>query len=403
MPASPASASRPTDLSLSSEAESQFGATYYYVVWYRDGTVLKRSAGAPSDVPAPTILERDTLVHWRTRQGRREAFHCSGLGDCALTGRSVTADLNNMRTFALGLLGAGGAVLALALGIGWWLTGRAIRPIQQISEAANRISGGNLSERVPVADGGNELGRLAGVLNATFARLESAFAQQRQFTADAAHELRTPLAVMITGTQTALARERSAAEYREAVEACLDTAQQMRGLTESLLTLARFDAGNEAVPRAEVDLAEAARSTVDRIRPLAIARAIQIHCDLVPAVAFCNPGRLAHLMTNLMRNAIDYNRPAGEVRISTSAGDSAILTIADTGIGIAADDLPHIFDRFFRADKSRSRAEGRAGLGLAICKTIVEAEHGSIEVSSILNAGTTVTVRLPLGPSSNRF
>jgi len=175
-----------------------------------------------------------------------------------------------MRNFAWTLAGAGGAAFTLALTLGFWFATRAIRPIERISAAAIRISQGNLSERVEGADSGDELGSLAAVLNSTFARLESAFARQREFTADAAHELRTPLAIIISETQTTLARERTANEYRDTVEACLHTAQQMRRLTESLLELARFDAGiNGDHPRAKVDVAEIARLCVEQIRALA--------------------------------------------------------------------------------------------------------------------------------------
>ena len=226
----------------------------------------------------PRISERDTLPHYRTRKQFREAAHCSGMGDCVLAGRSVAADVLAMRNFAWTLPTAGGAILALGPGLGFWFTTRAIRPIETISAAASRISHGNLSERVEGAGSGDELGSLAEVLNSTFARLESAFARQRQFTADAAHELRTPLAVIISETQTTLARERTAAEYRETVEACLDTAQQMRRLTESLLELARFDA-DEDHPRGDVDVAETARLCVERIRFLAKQRGIEIETD----------------------------------------------------------------------------------------------------------------------------
>jgi two-component system, OmpR family, sensor kinase len=181
------------------------------------------------------------------------------LGDCVLAGRVITADLAAMQRFAGWLVAAGGAVLALGLWGGWLLATRAIRPVEVISATASRISEGNLSERISVADTDNELGHLAGVLNSTFARLEAAFAQQKQFTADASHELRTPLTVLISEAQTALARDRSAAEYRETVEACLDTAQQMRRLAESLLQLARFDAGQERMERNTIDLAEMTR------------------------------------------------------------------------------------------------------------------------------------------------
>jgi two-component system, OmpR family, sensor kinase len=151
-----------------------------------------------------------------------------------------------------------------------------------------------------VAETDSELGRLAGVLNSTFARLEAAFAQQKQFTADASHELRTPLAVIIAEAQTTLARGRSAAEYRESIAVCLDAAQQMRRLSESLLQLARFDAGQEPIRRSAVDLAETARVCAGCIAPLAEKRGIKIRCDLAPAKTFGDADRLSQLITNLL-------------------------------------------------------------------------------------------------------
>jgi heavy metal sensor kinase len=302
-----------------------------------------------------------------------------------------------MRRFAGLLLAAGGAVLALGLGGGWWLAGRVIRPIDQISAAASRISAGNLSERIDVAEADNELGRLAGVLNSTFARLEAAFAQQAQFTADASHDLRTPLAVIISETQTALARERSAAEYRETLEGCLVTAQQMRRLTESLLELARFDAGQESMQREPFDLSQVVRQCVELVRPLAERRGIKLACELAAVQCQGDAERLSQVVTNLLTNAIQFNREQGEIRVSIEANNSsALIQVADTGAGIAAEDLQHIFERFYRADKSRSRAEGRNGLGLAICKAIVDAHGGSIEVTSQVGSGSTFTVKLPL-------
>ena len=229
-------------------------------------------------------------------------------------------------------------------------------PVDDISVTASRISGGNLSERVDVADTDSELGRLAGVLNSTFARLDAAFAQQNQFTADASHELRTPLAVIISEAQTTLARERTAAEYRETVEACLDTAQQMRQLTDSLLQLARFDAGQEPIRRGAVDLAETARRCVGRIGPLAKERGINIHSDLRPAETCGDADRLSQLITNLLTNAIHYNQPKGEILVSTrSENGGTVLTVTDTGQGIAAEDVPHSLNVFI-GPISRARA-----------------------------------------------
>lgn len=390
----------PRELRLSPEVAGLFDETrtndFYFTVWSWDGAPLKRSTNAPADVALPARLGRDTSVHTRMSDTFREAYHFTELGDCVLAGRSITADLSGLRRFTWWLLAAGGTVLLLGLGGGWYVASRAIRPVEDISATASRISAGNLSERISVTDADNELGRLAGVLNSTFSRLEAAFAQQKQFTADASHELRTPLAILISEAQTTLARERNAAEYRETVEACLDTAQQMRRLTESLLELARFEAGQENVERTTLDVAEAARACVERIRPLAAERGLQIHCDFAPANALSNVDRLAQVLTNLLTNAIHYNKPHGEIRVRTrTENTAAVLTIADTGQGIAAEDLPHVFERFYRADKSRSRANGRFGLGLAICKAIVDADGGSIEVSSELGVGTTFTVRLP--------
>jgi heavy metal sensor kinase len=277
-----------------------------------------------------------------------------------------------------------------------------MRPLKDISATASRISGGNLSERINVADTENELGQLTGVLNSTFARLEAAFDQQKQFTADASHELRTPIAVLISEAQTSLARQRSAAEYRETIEACLDTAQQMRRLTESLLELARFDAGQEQIKHEPVDLAEITRAAAELVQPLAAEGGVQIHGDLTPAEVTGDSVRISQVITNLLTNAIRYNKPQGQVRARTHVvPGSAILTITDTGQGIAAEDLPHIFERFYRADKSRSGAQGRTGLGLAICQAIVDAHGGDIEVTSLPGAGTTFAVRLPLKPEKS--
>ena len=390
---------RPREIRITPEVSSLFDDTrtnsFYFAVWSRDRTLLKSSTNAPVDVPLPVRLSGATLTHTRMRDALREAFHYTELGDCVLAGRNITDDLNAMDRFAFWLFAAGGTVLAFGLGGGWWLTTRAIRPVEEMSAAASRISAGNLSERITGANADNELGRLAGVLNSTFARLEAAFAQQRQFTADASHELRTPLAVIISEAQTALARERSSGEYRETVEACLDTAQQMRRLTESLLELARFDASQEHLQREDLDLSESTRACVERIRPLAHERGIHIHCDLAPARVCGDADRLSQVITNLLTNAIHYNKPNGEIRVGTrSENGAAIVTIADTGQGIAAEDLPHIFERFYRADKSRSRAAGRSGLGLAISKAIVDAHGGTIELTSQPGAGTTFTVRL---------
>ncbi len=301
-----------------------------------------------------------------------------------------------LRSTALHLASAGGLILFIGLVGGWWFVGRSLKPISEISATAVKISAGDLSQRINVAEAESELGQLAAVLNSTFARLETAFAQQKQFASDAAHELRTPVSVILTQTQTALTRERDAASYKQTVEACQRAAQRMRRLIESLLELTRFDAGQEVLKRMQFDFSRTIADAIELVHPLANERSVKISSELAPLEMTGDSERLAQVVTNLLTNAIQYNRPDGEVRVKleTEAG-LAILTIADTGQGIASQDLPRVFERFYRADQSRTGA-GNAGLGLSICKAIVEAHGGTIEVSSEAGIGTTFTVRLPI-------
>jgi signal transduction histidine kinase len=208
-------------------------------------------------------------------------------------------------------------VLFVGLGGGWILTSRALQPVHDISKTATQISGGDLSQRINVADTDSELGQLANLLNSTFSRLEAAFAQQKQFTADAAHELRTPLAVIISETQTALQRPRSPEEYRETVEACLETAQRMRALTHSLLELARFDAGQEHIAREPFDLAEVAKKCATDAEKIARERNIRIITELNPAPAGGDAARIAQVITNLLTNAIHYNKDGSKIHVAT--------------------------------------------------------------------------------------
>lgn len=381
--------------SLSLFDEQDSGAFYFHI-WSRDGTLLKNSTNAPAGMFIPIRTEGSASIHVRNRDDLREAFHFTEMGECVLTGRSIADDIRAMNRFAWRLCGVGAVVLALGLGGGWLLTSRTIQPIEEISKAANRISEGNLSERISIADTDNELERLASVLNSTFARLDAAFTRQKQFTADASHELRTPLAVLISEAQTTLARDRTAAEYRETLEDCLDTAQQMRWLMESLLELARSDAGGEQIPRELFNPTTATENCVEKLRPLAAEKGIQIHTEFNPAYAYGNAGRYTQVITNLLSNAIHYNKPKGEIRVRVSMLENqAVISITDTGIGIAPEDMPHIFERFYRADKSRSRMNGRFGLGLAICKAIVETDQGTIHAQSVLGQGSEFTVTLP--------
>lgn len=391
---------------------------FYYIIWRRDGSELARSSNAPAidrkAYPIPMTNARaaanpmnDVGGPPEQRRGRpipqppqmlgifRETEMTLPPGERILVGRSIARQLADLRGTALMLTAVGTGILLLGLVGGWWLASRAIRPIEDISATAVKISGGDLAQRINVEETESELGRLASVLNSTFARLDAAFAQQRQFTSDAAHELRTPVSVMLTQTQTTLNRERSAAEYRETLESCQRAAQRMRRLIESLLELAKLEAGQQPMKQSEFDLAQTARDCVALIEPLAAVRHVKITCHLPPLECRGDSERLAQVITNLLTNAITYNKENGEVRVEgETKNGSVLLRVSDTGIGISPEDLPRVFDRFYRVDSSRT--SGNTGLGLAISKAIVEAHSGRIQVSSNPGKGSAFTVRLPL-------
>jgi two-component system, OmpR family, sensor kinase len=382
---------------------------FYYILKSRNGEELARSTNAPDQATvAPGRVAPDLMnappgpLRPHLNRPRlpiefgnyREVIQTLPSGETIWVGCSIAPEWKELHRTALKLMGVGGIILFLGLAGGWWIASRAIHPIEAISATAVKISAGDLSQRINVAETESELGRLAAVLNSTFARLDTAFAQQRQFTSDAAHELRTPVSVMLTQTQTILNRDRNAAEYRETLEACQRAAQRMRRLIESLLALARLDAGQEPMKRLAFDFSQTVRDCVELVRPLADERGVKIDCDLAPLEFAGDSERLAQVITNLLTNAIQYNRENGTVRVAVQLQNgTVILTVNDTGQGIAAAHLPHIFERFYRADPSRSSSH--AGLGLAISKAIVEAHGGVIEVAGEENVGTTFTVRLP--------
>lgn len=374
----------------------------YFSFRDRDDRVLLESSNAPAGLALLPIPEREFSEEIRSVDRRRESCRSSDQGLRHLVGRDITPELDEMRRFAWSLTAAGGAVWALGLLGGWWLAGRAIRPIETISRTASRIAEGNLQERIENVGTASELDQLSGVLNRTFDRLHEAFERQQRFTADAAHELRTPITILTAETQRILKRERSAEEYRDAFETCAQTIARLRRLVEDLLLLARQEA--DTAPRQPCDLAAILRETVAHLTPLATAKNIQIHTDLQPAECVAHPPGITTVANNLLANAIQHHPGGGHVHISTHRENGrACLTIRDDGPGIAADDIPHIFDRFYRADKARTAdASLHTGLGLAIVKTILDAHAGTIECQSTLGEGATFVVHLPENARTSR-
>lgn len=369
---------------------------YYYAIWWPADELWQKSAVVPDGLTRPPTPRNENRPVITTRGEFRECAWLTDRGELVLAGVSLATYKHDLRRFAWWLGGAGLGVLVLGIGGGWMVAGRAMRPISEIGDAARRISAGNLTERIPAANPADELGQLAGILNSTFARLESAFAKQRQFTDDASHEMRTPLAVIITEAQAALARPRSKEEYQAALETCLEAAQDLRRLTESLLSLARLDAGEVCPTEPGTDIADTVASCIALVRPLAEAKRLQLEGTLDSALLPISPARLRQVTVNLLDNAIHYNYEGGTVRVATRRdGKFVLLVVADTGRGIAAEHLPHLFNRFYRADPARTQTGNRFGLGLAIVKAIVDAHGGQLSVESELGLGTTFTVRFP--------
>lgn len=373
-------------------------------VWDANGTLLAASPGAlpPGGVPDPVFpspaTARDTGFRHLTRGDWRIAYRFTETGDCVLVAHNIRNDLSRLAREALCIGGAAFAAVLLGLGGIAMIVRPALRPLHAISATARRIAAGELSARIPDTRTPRELAILSADLNRTFASLDAAFARQRQFTSDAAHELRTPIAVILSETQLALRRDHSPEEYRDTLRTCEETAQDMRNLTESLLQLARIDARTgEQTGHAPLDLLELVQKAADTLRPLAEAKGTALDLPDSPCPFRGDPSQLLRLLLNLVGNAIEYTPPGSRVRIRLNRSPAGItLSVADNGPGIAPADLPHIFDRFYRASRSRTRDSGHSGIGLALCKAITEAHGGTLSASSPPGGGATFTATFPL-------
>ena len=288
--------------------------------------------------------------------------------------------------------------LAVASIGGAFLAGRALSPIDSLTRLARRISAEDLSQRLDMRPTDDEVGRLARTFDEMIARLDEAFRRQRQFTADASHELRTPLTAIKGQAEVALSKPRDATVYREVLQTVNEEVDRLIRMVGSLLTLARADAGQIPIASETVSLGDLVTAAVEQLRPMAEQRRIEVSVTTGPAVALqADEDLLLQLLLNLLDNALKYTHPGGGVTAGWGTDDvQAELWVRDTGIGIDKEHVERIFDRFYRVDRARSRAEGGAGLGLSICRWIAAAHGGSISVESMPGEGTLFTVRLPL-------
>jgi len=296
--------------------------------------------------------------------------------------------------FGVGIL----VSVVIASIIGSFLARKALAPVDEINRMAMRITAENLDERINIDGPKDEMGRLATTLNDMIAGLERSFKQIRQFTSDASHELKTPLTVMKGEIEVALRGEPTQEESSEVLLSTLEEIDRMSSIVHKLLTLARADDERGEAPLTPVRLDIVLADSFRLLKKVATKKKISIEMTESAALTvFADELRLSQVIANLIDNAIKYTSTGGSVKVLLAGGgDLAILKVIDTGMGIAADDLPHLFDRFYRVDKARTREMGGVGLGLSICKEIVEGFGATIDVESELGKGTIFTVRFPL-------
>jgi heavy metal sensor kinase len=323
----------------------------------------------------------------------------------------VLQSLHRQNEFLQTLAGTFWIVIPLAIlfaGVGGYLLARrSLSPVVVMSAQASRIGAENLFERLQVQNPRDELGQLAASFNELFDRLNHSFERQRRFVADASHELRTPVAILCGEAEVTLAQEkRTEQEYRESLQILREEAKRLKHIVEDLFTLTRADAGQYPLQPRDFYLEELVGECVHSARTLALAKKISLHFEEAPESPIrADESLLRRMILNLLDNAIKYTPDGGRVTvICRRAANEYVLSIADTGGGIPADLQPRIFERFFRVDKARSRAEndgGGAGLGLSISRWIAEAHQGRLELTRSDSGGSTFTAFLPAVPISS--
>jgi heavy metal sensor kinase len=306
------------------------------------------------------------------------------------------------RRFLLIMAGVLPLGLLLAGGGGWLLARRALAPVDRMTEAARRISAAHLAERLEESGADDELDRLASTLNAMLGRLDVAFRQIRQFSADASHELQTPLTILKGELEVALRAPRSPEAYQDHLRSALEEVDRIARLVEGLLLLARADAGVLRMDRKPVDLAQLVEDVYQQVKVLADSRDITLDLGVLePLTIHGDYDRLRRLLLNLVDNGIKYTPHGGRVSLTLQCQNTwAALQVSDTGIGLAPEEQERVFQRFYRAAEARDQSQEGSGLGLCIAQSIAEAHGGTMHIDSCRGHGSTFTVFLPLNPTS---
>jgi heavy metal sensor kinase len=373
----------------------------------RSGTVVADSSDgftSPPRDPAglAAALNGQTVLHWIHVDRRRmrvlsQPVLSNGEAVGAVQVGLVDSDVTEALGVTLGLMAVLGPLILILVSVGGvWVARRALAPVVRMADVAAEIEAQDLSRRIDPGIPDDEVGRLARTFNAMLDRLETAFRRQRQFTADASHELRTPLTLLRSQIETALAQPRGVDADQQMLELLAQDVERLSRIASTLLALARSDAGEISLSRDEIDLPDLLDVVVEQYRPLAAEAGVTLMVDAEPVPLIADEDRLVQLLVNLVDNALQHTSAGGQITLACrDDGAAACLWVTDTGVGIDPAHLPHVFERFYRADPARGREHGGVGLGLNICQMIVEAHHGTIELKSVAGQGTTVTVKLP--------
>jgi heavy metal sensor kinase len=354
-----------------------------------------RRFGASEGVGIRTDAARD----WPVRMASRPAGRHGRIVEVAGPLRYFDATL---RRFSTLLLLAVPLLVLVATSAGYWMAGRALAPVQDITRDARALDPRQLSARLTMPVARDELHQLTGTLNEMLARIEQSVSRTRQFTADASHELRGPLALIQAAAEYALRRERPREELADALGTVLRETQRTSRLVESLLLLARTDAADAPTSMGPADAARVVQDVLAATAPLAREHDVHLEADApdAPVSVSIDATLLHRVVFILVDNAIKYTPAGGHVHVTAvEEGEEVRVSVRDTGIGIAPDDQSHVFDRFWRADRARSRGVGGAGLGLSIAQELVSRAGGTITLTSQPGTGSTFEVRLPRAES----
>ena len=308
-------------------------------------------------------------------------------------GRSLEANERIVTQFTRNYVGGVPLLILAVVGMGWFMAGRALGPLNTVSQAARSVTGSNLSLRLDRRGANDELDLLIDAFNAMVDRLESSFRQIRQFSVDASHELRTPLTAVRGQLEVALFTAKTPEQYRESITTAIEDVDQLSQVVKALLHLSQAESGQVTLARVPVELGQLVEKVIEQFQLPAEAEGIRLECRVDPGVVIGDRTQLQRMISNLLSNALKFTPTGGSVQVQVVAGEGSVkLVVADTGCGIAPEDMPHIFERFYRVPDAGRAPERGLGLGLSFVDWIARSHRANVEVESRVKEGTRFVV-----------